>query len=141
MIELRADIFIDEGIAPLIQALWDQGYDTTFSCQGGNVDEGTRWRHNAYISFRTFDDGVRFMRHMQRAMFDTSMAREGTRGFYVHSGLYRLEIGDGYNPVTDNPDPLLPATGCVRFPTESGEYDMMAITTEIFTKEKASSKA
>lgn len=31
-------IVVDEGIAPLLRALWSLGYNTRFSCQGGDRD-------------------------------------------------------------------------------------------------------
>lgn len=120
LVELAPNVWIDEGIAPLIAALWDQGYHTEWSCQGGGENN-----RRAYVSFTSFDDGVRFMRHVHEVI--------GVRNFYVHSALYTLEIGDRYNE-NDEIDPSLGPIGCVRFYPEIEGFDIIAITTEAFTK-------
>ena len=41
---------IDLGIADLIQALWDEGYETLFCCEGHDEDEN-HCKYGGYISF------------------------------------------------------------------------------------------
>lgn len=140
MVELAPDTWIDEGIAPLIAALWDQGYTTTWSCQGGTAHTtpaGNTYYDQAYISFLSFDDGARFMRHVWQQLRPTG--EDSDRDLYVHPGVFHLEIGDNYwgDKIVMSMGP----SGCVRFPTELGGWNIMEIVTEVFTKEKESSKA
>lgn len=66
-------IEIDEKIAPLIKALWDNGFDTYMSCQGGPVytDESTdpvltdyyrRFEPDTWIIFANYVDAETFVR-------------------------------------------------------------------------------
>lgn len=52
---LTEDVHVDEGIAPLVLALWGAGYSTRFSCQGGRFDQ----QHGrAQVVFETLDEAV-----------------------------------------------------------------------------------
>lgn len=69
---------VDEGLAPLLELLWEQGYSTDWSCQGGRVPyDRSAASHqggiaqeslfestlsDAHIIFTRFDDGVRFLK-------------------------------------------------------------------------------
>ncbi|HEX9097143.1 MAG TPA: hypothetical protein VF990_13700 [Candidatus Dormibacteraeota bacterium] len=50
------DIEVDEGIVDLIQALWDRGFYTIMSCDGGGV------RGNAWIVFADEETARSFLR-------------------------------------------------------------------------------
>ncbi|ORW33268.1 hypothetical protein AWB91_09075 [Mycobacterium paraense] len=49
-----ARALVDVGLAPLLEAVWQAGIETSYSCEGGADLDG-------YIAFPSVDDGVRFM--------------------------------------------------------------------------------
>lgn len=69
---------VDEGMVSLLELLWERGYETEFSCQGGqewtrNIGGETKVYHttDAYLVFTDFEDGVRFLHEVYDANSDT----------------------------------------------------------------------
>jgi len=65
-IETSRGLLIDENITELVEAVWQAGIDTSYSCQGGQAInfENDRWRDDAvpaYICFPSVDDALQFM--------------------------------------------------------------------------------
>lgn len=58
-------IFVDEALGHLLPALWSQGYQTVFSCGGGQPTNENYLERDmdlyGYIYFEQEDDAVRFM--------------------------------------------------------------------------------
>lgn len=55
-------VMIDEKIAPLIKALWDNGFDTYMSCQGGPVQVSILYHPDSWVIFSDYLDADSFMR-------------------------------------------------------------------------------
>lgn len=62
---------VDEGMVSLLELLWERGYETEFSCQGGEDFKSAVYDRvtviyttEAYLSLPNFDDGVRFLREV-----------------------------------------------------------------------------
>lgn len=68
--------FVDEGIADLLEAVWDYGLETDISCQGGQVDSLNRSMFtgdgcsDAWIIFGDIADGIHFLMHSMELLED-----------------------------------------------------------------------
>lgn len=62
------EIFVDEDIKDLLEALWMQGYETIYSCSGGepkNHPDKENPDTIGYIYFQTRDMAYKFMREVE----------------------------------------------------------------------------
>ncbi len=101
-IELQG-VWVDKNIAPLLKMLWDRGFDTQFSCQGGAQEYrgGVVRNQDAYILFTDFNDAVEFMR--------TTAEKIGFDDFHIHGSRYRVTLcTNGRGSVRFGPDMLAP---------------------------------
>lgn len=104
----RRGVWVDEGIADLLEAIWDYGLRTKYSCEGGTEfrhtlnDGSTVITHTteSYIMFCTIEDAIKCMRVLRQnvpecdfnfsmACFEMSMAPRGIGGGAVrfHKGV------------------------------------------------------
>lgn len=104
-------INIDREMAPLLEALWERGYTTDFSCQGSPEVEGEHNAMDAYISFPEMIDALAFLQKVKII---------GWTEFYLHAGRYRMELGNRGGAV-------------IRF-----GHDMLALTIAVFTRDDLS---
>lgn len=92
--DVNRPVWVDQGIAPLLESLWAYGFSTQFSCQGNPDDYWSDWAKQAYICFTHFDHGVKFLKVMADRLSWDDLAHSASR--------YSLE-------------PASRDRGCVRF--------------------------
>ena len=123
-------VWVDEGIAALLKALWKHGYHTDFSCQGGESQPGG-YTGKAYISFAHWDEAVRFVYQCHERFGKAQADWSKDKRFYVHVGLLMLEISDPDHGGAEGP------RGCVRFyPTAGNEvsYSLLEELTALWSE-------
>lgn len=106
----RRGIWVDEGIADLLEAVWDYGLRTKFSCEGGEelkrtLKDGTTTvisTTESYVMFNTVDDAVTFMR--------TTRKHLGFGDYYIHPMRFRLGLAPRGAGVDFGKDVLLATT-------------------------------
>lgn len=74
---LLQDVWVDEGIVPLLTSLWDLGFQTQYSCQGGGVNH-VGGNIEGYVLFHTMEEGINFVETVADAYFDEIDAKART---------------------------------------------------------------
>lgn len=102
-----AKVQVDKGIHALLQAIWDNGYETQFSCEGWAYGTPGAKRHGTkgYILFRHVEHAIEFFVKSH----DRAAARSACLPHIV------LETAIGLSEDMTYLDEHLPVRGLIRF--------------------------